>query len=243
MRSSTAAWLAGGLASACAHVAFAAWIERQDPRKPPLPPVEMQLAKLPPKLPPAPEPPPPPPPPPPSPPRLVKKLAKIKPAPPPPPQAQRVGVAEEATTSTGDVAVSTGVTTDGVLGTGTSMDKELPPPPPAPPAPPPPPPPPPSKQKVFPSYEVTQLPKPRRAVQPEIPDAFRDAQREALVVVEVEIDARGHVVSARVIRHADFGLDDAALAAAKQTDFEPALMGTQPVAVRYQIPYRFKVRG
>jgi len=35
----------------------------------------------------------------------------------------------------------------------------------------------------------------------------------------------------------------AALAAAKQTDFEPALVGNQPVPVRYQIPYRFRVRG
>jgi TonB family protein len=80
-------------------------------------------------------------------------------------------------------------------------------------------------------------------VQPEIPAAFRDAQREALVVVEVEIDARGKVVGARVIKHAEFGLDDAALAAANQTEFEPALIGTKPVPVRYQLPYRFKVRG
>ena len=72
---------------------------------------------------------------------------------------------------------------------------------------------------------------------------FREAQREALVVVEVEIDIRGKVVGARVMRHADYGLDDAALAAAKSTEFEPALMGTTPVPVRYQLPYRFKVRG
>ena len=63
------------------------------------------------------------------------------------------------------------------------------------------------------------------------------------MVIEVEIDASGHVAGARVLKHAEFGLDDAALAAAKQTVFEPALMGTQPVPVRFQIPYRFKVRG
>ena len=88
------------------------------------------------------------------------------------------------------------------------------------------------------------MPRAKHAVPPEIPDAFKQqAQREALVVVEVVIDARGAVVDARVLRHAEFGLDDAALTAASATEFEPALVGTDAVAVRYQIPYRFKVRG
>lgn len=233
-------WMIAAAVSAAAHVAFAAWVENAEPNKKARPPIEMSLAKLPPKPePPKAEPPPPPPPPePPKPkqPKVVKKLS----TPPPPPETQRVGVDESATTDKGEVAVSTGVTNDGVLGTGTSMNKDLPPPPPAPPAPPPPPPP---KPKFFPSYEVTKLPSIKKAVQPEIPDAFRRAQREALVVIEVEIDVRGKVVGARVLRKADFGLDEAALAAAKATEFEPALMGTTPVPVRYQLPYRFKVRG
>ena len=236
----SAGWIAAGVISIAAHVGFATWIEKADVKKKPRPPIEMQLAKLPKKEPPKVEPPPPPPPPPEPPkPKLVKHVAKVVPQPPPPPQTMRVGIDEKATTEKSDVAVSTGVTTDGVLGTGTTMDKNLPPPPPEPPAPPPPP----QKPKFFPSYEVTQLPKVKKPVSPEIPDAFRQAQREALVVVEVEIDIKGKVVGARVMRHAEFGLDDAALAAAKATEFEPALMGTQPVPVRYQLPYRFKVRG
>ena len=233
-------WFAAAAISAIAHVGLAAWVEQAEPAKKPRPPIEMSLAKLPKQAPPKVEPPPPPPPPPPKieKPKLVKRIAKRLPPPPPPPETQRVGVDEDATTTAGEVAVSTGVTTDGVLGTGTSMDKDLPPPPPAPPAPPPP-----RKPKFFPSYEVTKLPTIKKAVQPEIPDAFRQAQREALVVIEVEIDVRGKVVGARVLRKADYGLDEAALAAAKATVFEPALMGTTPVPVRYQLPYRFKVRG
>jgi len=230
-------WIAAGVVSFVAHAGFAVWAERAEPRRKPLPPIEMTLSRLPKK----PEPPPPPPPPPPPvKPVLVKKVAKVPPRAVAQPETQRVGISDDAAAPESETAVASGVTTDGTLGTGTTMDKTLPPPPPEPvkPAPPPPP-----KQKVFPSYEVTQLPRPKHAVQPEIPEAFRQAQREALVVIEIEIDARGHVVSARVVRHADFGLDDAALAAAKQTEFEPALMGTQPVAVRYQLPYRFKVRG
>jgi protein TonB len=232
-------WIAAAAVSVIAHVGFAKWVDDAEPRKKPRPPIEMTLAKLPPKVVEPPAPPPPPPPPEVQKPKRVTKVVKTVPQPPPPPETQRVGISEDATTDTGDVAVSTGVTTDGVLGTGTSMEKELPPPPPAPPAPPPPPP----KPKFFPSYEVTKLPTIKKAVHPEIPDAFRQAQREALVVIEVEIDAKGKVVSARVMRHADHGLDDAALAAAKATEFEPALMGTTPVPVRYQLPYRFKVRG
>lgn len=236
----SAGWIAAAVVSIGAHGLFATWLENADPKAKPRPPIEMTLAKLPPKQ--IVEPPPPPPPEPPKlKPKLVTKVAKSVPPPPPPlpPETQRRGISEDATTDKGDIAVSTGVTTDGVLGTGTSMEKDLPPPPPAPPAPPPPP----AKPKFFPSYEVTKLPAIKKAMQPEIPDAFREAQREALVVVEVEIDVRGRVVGARVLRHAEFGLDDAALAAAKATEFEPALMGTTPVPVRYQLPYRFKVRG
>jgi protein TonB len=231
-------WTVAALVSVGAHVGFAALVERAEPVKVSRPPIEMSLAKVKKVV----EPPkpvePPPPPPPPQPPKLVKRVVKSLPKAPPPPETQRVGISEDATADKSDVAVATGVTTDGVLGTGTSMNREAPPPPPVlvPPAAP-------ARPKFFPSYEVTKLPAIKHAVQPEIPDAFRQAQREALVVIEVEIDARGKVVSARVLRHADYGLDDAALVAAKSTQFEPALMGTTPVPVRYQLPYRFKVRG
>jgi protein TonB len=235
----SAGWIAAGVVSAIAHVGFAAYVETHEHVTKVHAVLEMQIVppKPKPRLVTLPEPPPPPPPAPP--PKLVKKIVKTV-APPPKPETQRVGITEEATTDKGEVAVPTGVTTEGTLGTGTSMEKDLPPPPPEAPAPPPPPV---KKPKFFPSYEVTKLPRAKSAVQPEIPQAFRDAQREALVVVEVEIDASGNVVSARVLKHAEYGLDDSALAAAKHTTFEPALMGTQPVPVRFQIPYRFKVRG
>jgi protein TonB len=160
----------------------------------------------------------------------------------PPPPAPKIGVSEDATAKDG-LAVATGVTTDGTLGTGTSTDPT--PEPPAPPAPPPPTPAPaPRGPHVFKAFEVTRMPKAIHPAAPVVPDAFKEqAQREAVVVIEVVIDARGNVVDARVLRHADFGLDDAALAAARTTTFEPALVGTDAVAVRYQIPYRFKVRG
>jgi TonB family protein len=136
------------------------------------------------------------------------------------------------------MAVSTGVTQEGQPDTGSSLEKTpAPPTPPAPPAPAAKP----GGKRFVPIYQVTRMPKAKAPVSPEIPDAFRQAEREALVVVEVELDVHGHVQNARVVRHAEFGLDDAALAAAKLTEFEPALVGDEAVPVRYQIPYRFKV--
>ena len=87
------------------------------------------------------------------------------------------------------------------------------------------------------------MPRAIRPVEPEVPDEFRSQSREAVVVVEVAISASGRVVDARVIKKAGFGLDEAAIAAARRTAFEPALQGDRPVAVKMQIPYRFKVRG
>ena len=87
------------------------------------------------------------------------------------------------------------------------------------------------------------MPRALAAVQPEVPEEFRAARREAVVVVEVAIGADGVVIGARVVKQAGFGLDEAATAAARRTRFAPALVGDRPVAVKMQIPYRFKVRG
>jgi periplasmic protein TonB len=237
------AWLWGSAAavSVTAHVAFAAWALAREPapRTPVRPPVVMELAAIAKPKPVEPPKPPPPPPPPPPKPVTIKKVAKHAPSAPPPPSAPKVGI--DAPETPGGLAVPTGETPDGdpnADGQGTEPAPPAPAAPPAPLAPPAPP-----AKKFVPIYEVTQVPRAKHRVEPEIPEAFRRAQREALVVIEVEIDVHGKVTGARVLRHAEYGLDDAALAAAKQTEFEPALMGTTPVAVRYQIPYRFQVRG
>jgi len=44
------------------------------------------------------------------------------------------------------------------------------------------------------------------------------------------------------ISRAGFGFDEAAEAAIKETRFEPALMGDQPVVVLLSIPIRFKLK-
>jgi protein TonB len=116
---------------------------------------------------------------------------------------------------------------------------------PTPPAPPPPPAPVAATgaRHYWPAYKVTRMPRPRSAIAPDLPDTFRSAQREQRVVVEVDLDETGHVVDARLIGHPEFGLGEVALAAIRRTEFEPALVGTQPVPIHYTLPLTFRVRG
>lgn len=176
--------------------------------------------------------------------KVVKALPKAAPKDPPKPAEEppkeepkpSVGMSEDQVSRSGEMAVATGVTLEGEIGTGRGTEK---------------------KDAVqdgvpggrgkgsrpVPIYAVTRLPRPVRLIEPKVPESFRETAREVVVVVEVEIDAKGRVVEARIVRRAGFGLDEAVLSAARSTEFEPALVGAEPVAVRYQIPYRIRVRG
>lgn len=60
------------------------------------------------------------------------------------------------------------------------------------------------------------------------------------VVLALHIDETGRVVDATVVESADPALDERALAAARQFEFEPARRGDTPVAVRIQYAYVFE---
>jgi TonB family protein len=242
-------WIASALVSLVGHGAIAVWLGTHDaPPKPPKPPTVVRFQAWRPE-PPKPPPPPPPkvePPPPPKtpPPKVVKKPNPRPVAPEPPPPATQTHLEEpknssitpDQTAPGGDLTTTTG---DGLAGPINASHGTAPPEtPPAPPAPPPKP-----KTVYVPIPEVSKLPRAIDPVEPEVPEEWKTSGRDAVVVVEVAITAHGHVVDARVVKKAGHGLDEAAVAAARKTRFEPALVGTKPVAVRMQLPYRFKVRG
>jgi protein TonB len=155
---------------------------------------------------------------------------------------RRVGVTPSPTVTSAGMALPTGATLAGELGTGESLGGVL------------------DGQKqtlsapagersggrggeFLPVYRVTTPPRMRERIDPIVPESFRSSGREAVVVVEVSIDISGRVVDASVVRGAGRELDQAALTAARGSRFEPAQRNGRPVAVRYQIPYRFRVRG
>jgi len=78
-------------------------------------------------------------------------------------------------------------------------------------------------------------------VKPVYPPAAKKEGIAAEVVLNIDIDAEGKVEKATVVQEATatgYGFDEAAMAAAKQLEFEPARVGKQAVPV--SISYRFR---
>jgi TonB family protein len=69
-----------------------------------------------------------------------------------------------------------------------------------------------------------------RKVEPEYPEAARQAKLEGAVVLRMVIDAKGNPVNLRVIRSPGLGLDQKAVEAVGQWKFAPAYKDGKPVA-------------
>jgi protein TonB len=81
-----------------------------------------------------------------------------------------------------------------------------------------------------------------KQVYPAYPELARQAELEGTVVLKVGIDEFGRVEEARVLESVP-GLDQAALDAIYQWEFEPAEQRDVPVPVWIVIPIRFSLRG
>ncbi len=81
-----------------------------------------------------------------------------------------------------------------------------------------------------------------RGAAPTYPAQARADGVEGTVGLELVVDASGSLESARVVRGAGHGLDEAALAAAKQFRFTPATKDGRAVRVRmgWSIDFRFR---
>lgn len=237
-------WLVAGAVTLATHGALATWLHQREPvDHPPLPKTVVRFKVAPPVpkkevekpvVPPAPPPPPPP--------KLARRVRPRAPSEPPADDRTKTDIVEpaesgldpEESAAQGTMPVLGGGGIDGAIqpGEGKAKTRAAEPPPPRPPA------------RAFVGIpDLTRLPRAIRPVQPEVPEEFRSQSRDAVVVVEVAISATGRVLEARVVKKAGFGLDEAAIEAARRTRFEPGMQGDRPVAVKMQIPYRFKVRG
>jgi periplasmic protein TonB len=83
-------------------------------------------------------------------------------------------------------------------------------------------------------------PKRKIPVAPKYTMQARQAEIEGVVRVEVTVDESGHVISARVVSGLGYGLDEAALAAAKASVFEPASRCGRPMIGTVVLPFRFE---
>ncbi len=98
-----------------------------------------------------------------------------------------------------------------------------------------------------PLSSVTELPRPIDFVLPEYPASSWRAGREAVVKVEVDIEADGKVIAVRPVKPmkgdtTDPLFIDAAVESVRRARFTPARRGPAPVAVRATLPVRFQLR-
>jgi protein TonB len=88
--------------------------------------------------------------------------------------------------------------------------------------------------------EPVVRPKRKVPVAPKYTMQARQAEIEGVVRVQVTVDESGHVLNARVVSGLGYGLDEAALAAARATTFEPATQCGKPVVGTVILPFRFE---
>jgi TonB family protein len=90
--------------------------------------------------------------------------------------------------------------------------------------------------------KLSKVPRQRKFVAAEYPEAAKTQRIEAEVVLLLDLDEQGLVTSASVsepARPAGMGFDEAALAAAAGWEFEPAEVDGKPIAVQITYRYRF----
>ncbi|MBI4548901.1 MAG: energy transducer TonB [Ignavibacteriae bacterium] len=88
---------------------------------------------------------------------------------------------------------------------------------------------------------VEKNPMPVKQVKPEYPEIARRSGIEGTVWVKILVDKEGRAKKAVIIRSNAEILNDAAIQAALQWSFTPAIMNGGPVAVWVAVPFRFEL--
>jgi len=88
-------------------------------------------------------------------------------------------------------------------------------------------------------YDLTEGPVLIKEVKAPYPPEALQRGIEGKVILELLIDSQGHVASARVIRGAGYGFDEAAAEAVREFLFRPAWLKGQAVPVRITYTYTF----
>jgi len=97
------------------------------------------------------------------------------------------------------------------------------------------------EEPVTAGSEGIPVPKRTKTVPPEYPPAAQAQGVRGIVILELIIDKEGKVAEARVVRSVS-GLDDAALAAARQWSYEVTKVAGKPVSVRLTVPITFAMK-
>ncbi len=88
--------------------------------------------------------------------------------------------------------------------------------------------------------EGVPVPKKLKHVQPMYPPEALAQGIRGIVILDIVVDGRGKVASTSVLRSVA-GLDEAAIAAARQWEYEPTKLDGKPVSVRLTVPITFSL--
>src|SRR3990172_6864275 len=89
--------------------------------------------------------------------------------------------------------------------------------------------------------EGVPVPKKIRHVQPVYPPEAQEQGIRGIVILELVLDTQGRVSAVSIIRSVP-GLDEAALAAARQWEYEVTKVEGKPVSVRLTVPITFTLK-
>jgi periplasmic protein TonB len=96
-----------------------------------------------------------------------------------------------------------------------------------------------SSEALDPCQDPPAKPKLRNVPQPAGTEAARAAGIEGKVRVQISVDETGRVVDVKLLQGLGYGLDEAALAAARQAEFDPAVRCGKPTRATFNISMRF----
>jgi protein TonB len=89
----------------------------------------------------------------------------------------------------------------------------------------------------------TEPPVPVRTVAPEYPDELKRDRVAGVVLVKIEIDAQGNVVSVAVQKSSNQAFEQPALEALKKWRFKPAQQNGNPVPAKLNVPIKFNAES
>jgi TonB family protein len=89
--------------------------------------------------------------------------------------------------------------------------------------------------------QVDEFPKPVKKVEPWYPELAQKAGIEGNVFIQLSIDTTGKVTDAKVVKSDHEVLNEAALQAARQWTFTPAMKDGKKLKIVLTVPFRFKL--
>jgi TonB family protein len=95
--------------------------------------------------------------------------------------------------------------------------------------------------EIYRSSDAVEPPKLAERTEPDYTEEARIARQEGAVVVQADISPEGRAGNFRLLRSLGLGLDEKAMEAVRQWEFEPARKGKQRVAFRAVLEIQFRV--